>query len=82
MGSCSFLGGGGAGGDLPHPRIKPASPEFPALQVDSLPSKPAGKHILETSKQTTTKKNNEIEKDMEVWRKEVYFSKNECGRFL
>ena len=32
-------------GDLPDPGIKPASLTSPALQVDSLPSKPAGKPI-------------------------------------
>ena len=36
--------------DLPDPRIEPSSPEFPALQVDSLPCKPPGKPILETNK--------------------------------
>ena len=30
-------------GDLPNPRIKPRSP---ALQVDSLPSEPPGKHLI------------------------------------
>ena len=30
-------------GDLPGPGIKPASPEAPVLQADSLPAKPSGK---------------------------------------
>ena len=30
-------------GDLPNPRIKPASPVSPALQADSLPTEPSGK---------------------------------------
>ena len=30
-------------GDLPNPGIKPTSPLFPALQVDSLPAQPRGK---------------------------------------
>ena len=30
--------------DLPDPVIKPLSPVSPALQVDTLPTKPLGKH--------------------------------------
>ena len=41
-----------SGGNLPDPRIELASPEFPALQMDSLPCEPPGKPILETNKQT------------------------------
>ena len=31
-------------GDLPDPGIKPASPVAPALQGDTLPTEPLGKH--------------------------------------
>ena len=31
-------------GDLPHPGIKPTSPESPALQADSLPLSYQGRH--------------------------------------
>ena len=31
-------------GDLPYPGIEPASPVSPALQADSLPTAPPGKH--------------------------------------
>ena len=32
-------------GDLPAPRIEPASPVSPVLQVDSLPTEPSGKPL-------------------------------------
>ena len=31
-------------GDLPDPGIQPMSPVSPALQMDSLPTEPSGKH--------------------------------------
>ena len=33
-------------GNLPNPGVEPASPMFPALQVDSLPTEPSGKTLL------------------------------------
>ena len=33
-------------GDLPDPRIEPASPMSPALQVDSLSTEPCGDNII------------------------------------
>ena len=33
-------------GDLPHPGIKPASPESPTLHADYLPNTPPGKPII------------------------------------
>ena len=32
-------------GDLPDPGIKPTSPASPALEADSLPTEPPGKHV-------------------------------------
>ena len=44
-------------GDLPDPRIKPTSPESPALQADSLPAEPPGKPMVDSY---STIKRNEV----------------------